>query len=85
MTIEDIEPDIRFLCMLSKIPAAMRNHRDLAVMAFIDCSALYHQRHVIEVGMAVANKENAEGVFHCHLLLLLIVHGYHPTLLSYYT
>ena len=60
MTIENIESDVRLFNMLGKDPAGMRDHSDGTVKAFILCTALYHNWHVVIVGVAVSYEQDTE-------------------------
>ena len=50
---QDVEAHIRLLHMLRQKPAGMGDHSNMAGISLILCTALHHERHVIEIGMAV--------------------------------
>ena len=67
VSVQNVEAHIRLFHMLREEPATMGDHGHPAIIARILGPALYHQRHIVEIGVAVTNEQNGEGLpFACH-------------------
>ena len=56
--VQDIEAYIRLLRVLFQVPAAVCDHGGPAVIACFIGAPFDHQRHIVEIGVAVADKED---------------------------
>ena len=56
MSIKNVKPDLRLLLMLMEEPAAMGDHCHLTGNPFLSCKLRKNLRHIIKIGVAVANK-----------------------------
>ena len=70
----NIESNIRLFHVLRQKPSGMRQHRHFAVAALLIKSSFYHTRHVVVIGMAVADKQYSQSLcFHAFHALQYIV------------
>ena len=56
--IKDVKPYIGLLRMLCQKPPSVSDHSNPAIVAALDSPPLDHERHIIVVGVAVADKQD---------------------------